>query len=122
MPAQAGTYSREHHRSQHAEGQCKTTTKTWRQYEDARLMAEFRVADASLYTDAGYALRPSDGIERADVITGHGLHRPGRRRQAAIACSATASGSTATASSISEYPRPHFPTSRVRYWTRRSWT
>jgi hypothetical protein len=73
VPALTGTYNRERHGSEHPEGACKTTTKTWKRTEDERRLAEFRAANEALFTDAGYTCHASDRIEHADIITGHGL-------------------------------------------------
>jgi hypothetical protein len=73
VPALTGTYSKDRHQSEHPEGACKTTTKTWRHTESVRKMEEFRATIAALWADAGYERQHSSRIERPDVITGHGL-------------------------------------------------
>jgi hypothetical protein len=71
--ALTGTYNRERRQSEHPEGACKTTTKTWRHTESVRRMEEYRAVAAALWADAGYERQHSSRVEHPDVITGHGL-------------------------------------------------
>jgi|SRR5579859_7001651 len=73
IPAGAGTYNRITG-AQHTGGQCKTTTKTYRDTIARERMTEHRAAVEAIYAEAGYRYDHAHRIECADIITGNGLH------------------------------------------------
>jgi hypothetical protein len=72
VQAGAGTYSRPEG-VRHREGECKTTTKTYRDSVRRQQFTEFQAAFKAVYADAGYDRWPSHRVEYADEIRGHGL-------------------------------------------------
>jgi hypothetical protein len=73
VPAMTGVYDSDKHRSLHPDGACKTTTRTYRQWLSAQLLADYREARAAMIAGAGYTLQESGRIEHPDVYAGHGL-------------------------------------------------
>jgi hypothetical protein len=69
----AGTYDPEKRCARHAEGECKTTTKTYRESQSQERMAMFKGERAALFEQAGYTVVTHYRIEAPDEITGNGI-------------------------------------------------